>query len=117
MVDLSAGLFEEIEKDGKEATTSEATLAEVAFILTDKRHYGSARSVVAESLNSILSLRALRLPSKSICLRALHVWEGNPRLSFPDSLAVAYSELRDFEIATFDEPSRRVPSARLYDWK
>jgi predicted nucleic acid-binding protein len=105
---LAAELFRRVEQGRTEITTSEATLAEVIFILSAAKHYNTPRQTIVTGLKPLLRPNSCRLSSKDICLRALDVWAGNPRLSFPDSLAAAYSEQLGYELATLDERLSRV---------
>lgn len=106
-------------RDGDiEVTTSEAILAEVAFILTAPRHYGLSAAEATLRLRAILSESNFRLPQKSRYLRALDIWTANAHLGFVDALTVAYTERSSLELATFDahfdaftEISRHRPSA------
>jgi predicted nucleic acid-binding protein len=110
----SAELFRRVRDEEEEISTSEAVIAEVAFIATSKTHYGMTRGDVADLLKSVLQLSACKLPGKSACLRALDVWVAHPKLSFPDALGAAYSEELGFELATFDDRLTRVPDVILY---
>lgn len=95
-------LFELVDAGAVEVTTSEAILAEVAFILTSPRHCNGERALAAASLKSLLRQRACRMPAKDVSLLALDVWVDHPILSFPYALAAAYSMTRGYELATFD---------------
>ena len=98
----AAALFASVDSGAAEVTTSEAILAEVAFILTSPRHYGASRSTAAAGLKALLGPRSCRMPAKEVSLRALDIWVAHPELSFPDALGAAYCALRGFELATFD---------------
>jgi predicted nucleic acid-binding protein len=101
-------LFNRLRFAESDATTSEAVLAEVAFILTSPRHYGVLRSDAAAWIATLIRLQGIRLESEAECLLALDVWSRGTELSYPDALAVAYSILRGYEVATFD---RRLAEA------
>ena len=60
--EIAAALFEAIELGEEEATTSEAVLAEVAFILASKRQYNLPSVEIAAYLSPIIRLPGLRLP-------------------------------------------------------
>jgi predicted nucleic acid-binding protein len=107
-------LFGQIARGQANATTSEATIAEVVYILTDRKHYGGPRVKAATNLRSLLLPPAFRLDTKRIVLRALELWESNPRISFPDGVAAAYSELRGYHLATFDSRLRKEPTVTLH---
>ncbi len=110
----ATAFFEALQAGVVEITTSEAVLAEVVYILWHPRHYGAPRSVVVDGLSSLLRPRGCRMPTKDICLHALAVWETSPKLSFPDALGAAYSELRGHELATFDVALARTPGVVSY---
>lgn len=110
----AAALFEDMAVGSAEITTSEAILAEVVFVLWHPRRYGVARSVVASNLKALLRPRGCRLPAKDVCFRALDLWEAFPKLSFPDALGAAYSELHGHELATFDVALSRTPGVNAY---
>lgn len=107
-------LFRAVAAGTDEMTTSEAIIAEVVFILSHPRHYATPRSVVTVGLKSLLQPRGCRLSAKDVCLHALDLWEAHPKLSFPDALGAAYSELRGHELATFDVALARTPGGIAY---
>jgi|GEM_PF-3353343 len=114
MENQAAALFQQV-RDGKvEVTTSEATIAEVVCILSSKKHFNTPRSTVVTVLKPLLRSNAFRFASKAICLNALNIWEGQPRLTFPDSLAAAHSERFGYALATFDERLGRLTSIDRY---
>jgi predicted nucleic acid-binding protein len=115
MAAQAAALFGRAERAEITITTSEATIAEVVFILSARTHYNAARSTVCAGLRPLLAMRACRLPTKTICIRALDVWEAHPKLSYPDALSAVYSELRNYQLATYDERLRTLPTVNLYD--
>jgi predicted nucleic acid-binding protein len=110
----AAALFDLVDSGTTEVTTSEATLAEVAYILTSPRHYGTSRTTAADGLKALLRPPACRIPNKDVSLLALDIWVDYPKLSFPDALAAAYSLARGYELATFDAALSRTPGATLY---
>jgi predicted nucleic acid-binding protein len=116
MAAASSLLFSQIEQGTIEAFASEATLAEVAFILTDRRHYAGPRSAAVSGIRPLLQPRTFRLHAKDVVLRALELWETNPKISFPDGLAAAYSEIRGIDVATYDSRLRAVPTATLHQF-
>lgn len=116
MSDASAQLFDRLANGEIRVTTSEATLAEVIYILTDKKHYCLSRYFAASALRPLISSSSFRLQSKLVVHRALELWESNSSISFPDSIAAAYSEVHSAELATFDERIRKLPTVILYDF-
>jgi predicted nucleic acid-binding protein len=109
-------LFKHAEHGEIAITTSDAIVAEVAYILTARSHYNAPRSVACAGIKRILELSACRLPSKATCIKALEVWALHPKLSFLDSLAAAYAELQRYELVTFDMALRALPSIAHYSF-
>lgn len=112
----ATALFRRVEQGSIVVTSSEATIAEVVFILSAKTHYNTPRVTVVIALKTLLRLEHFRLSGRAICLQALDIWEQNPRLSYPDSLAAAYSIRSGHEMATFDERLGRVPDIVRHDF-
>ena len=110
----AAAFLAQVNAGAVEVTTSEAILAEVAFILTSPRHYDAPRSTAAAGLKALLRPRGCRMPGKELALRALDQWVAHPVLSFPDALGAAYSAVRGYELATFDNALSRTPGVNPY---
>lgn len=111
MHETAAAVFEVIERGEEEATTSEAILAEVAFVLASPRQYHLPATDVAAYLAPIIRLPNLKLPrgQKRRYLRALEIWAANPALGFVDALTVASVEHKPVVLATFDTDFDRFP--------
>jgi predicted nucleic acid-binding protein len=111
MQDEATALFEAVERGEDEATTSEAVLAEVAFVLASLRQYYLPPADVAAYLAPLIRLPGLKLPrgQKRRYLRALDVWAANPKLGFVDALTVALVEHSGIELATFDADFDAIP--------
>jgi predicted nucleic acid-binding protein len=114
--DVAAALFEAIERGDEQATTSEAVLAEVAFVLASKRQYHLSPETIAAYLGPIIRLPGLHLPRgrKRLYLRALDIWVTKPRLGFVDALTAATVEESDVRLATFDRDFSALPGVRLW---
>ncbi len=114
--DIAAALFEAIELGEEEATTSEAALAEVAFILASKRQYNLPTADIAAYLSPIIRLPNLRLPRgrKGLYLRALEIWSELSRLGFVDALTAATVEGSELRLATFDTDFDSLPNIRRW---
>ncbi len=95
-------LFQGIMHGTQEATTSEAILAEVAFVLGSPKHYGLTPFEITSRLRPIVSAASFKLPRKRRYLRTLDIWESHPRIGFVDALTAAYTEDSGDELATFD---------------
>jgi predicted nucleic acid-binding protein len=113
---LAALLFEAIERGDEEATTSEAVLAEVAFVLASKRQYNLSARDIATYLAPIIRLPGFKLPrgKKNIYLRALEFWADYPRLGFVDALTAAMVDRADMQLATFDADFDRLSDIRRW---
>ena len=111
MHEEATALFEAIERGAEEATTSEAVLAEVAFVLASPRQYNLPAADIAAYLGPIIRLPGLKLPrgQKRRYLRALDVWAAHPRLGFVDALTVALVEHTAVALATFDADFDAIP--------
>jgi predicted nucleic acid-binding protein len=114
--DVAAALFEAIERGEERATTSEAVLAEVAFVLASKRQYGLSAETIAAYLGPILRLPGLDLPRgrRRLYLRALDIWAAHPKLGFVDALTAATVEASEVRLATFDRHFTSLPDIRLW---
>ena len=98
-----------------ELITSEAVLAEVAFILTAKRHYElPVAEAVARMLPYVRS-RGLRLDRTAVVHDALMIWRAYPSIGFVDALGAAYGKQPAVEVATFDADLDDIPGVRLRD--
>ena len=99
---LVAAIFERAERGEDQFITTDAVIAEVAFVLTSPRHYGISRH---HALIRVVPL--LRLPGCAVAHReelesAFIRWEENPRISFVDALAIAITKKHGFDLVTFD---------------
>lgn len=121
-----ARLFMALELGTEQATTSEAVICEVAFVLGGRgaNGYGLSPAEIAEKLRPMLLLRGLKLSQRSIWLRALDLFADYPFLDFEDALSAAHVEASKLQSITsydthFDrldrmrrvEPSDPVPLA------
>ena len=100
-----------------ELTTTDAVVAEVAFVLTAKSHYQLSPQDACARLLSILQIRNLRFPTKPQTLRALDIWTQHPKLGFVDALVAAHAEAADNVLATFDQDYTRVGDVSLHQWE
>lgn len=112
----AAALFAAAERGEAQVTTSEAVLAEVAFILASKRQYHIRPEIVADYLAPVIRMRGLKLPRgrKRLYLRALEIWAARPSLGFVDALTVATVEETEIDLATFDRHFNTMPNVRLF---
>ena len=92
-----------------EVTTSDAVLAEVAYILTEEPHYNLPVVDAASALTTIVRLRGFRHREKSAILRAFEIWTHQPRFGFVDALTAAYAQAPGIRLATFDSDFDALP--------
>lgn len=106
---IAGDLFRRVEQGEVEITTSDAVIAEVAFVLTSKANYHLTASDAVDRLATIVQMRGVKLREKRTVLRALDLWARHPRLGFVDALAASYAEQFGFELATFDTDFDDLP--------
>lgn len=110
-------LFGHIHTGDVQATTSEAVLYELCWLLGSRNHFGRDSRVVAEIIRSILNWPGWSFPSSdvSIYFRALDIWERDPKLEFSDSVIAARAEVLGARLATFDRRLAKAYSGEV--WK
>ena len=107
---LVAGeLFRRVGRGEVEITTSDAVVAEVAYILTARTHYGMAVDDASARIVTILRMPRFRLSEKRSVIRALELWVEHPKLDFVDVLTASYARRPGIELATFDRDFDRFP--------
>ena len=97
-------MFQRVRRGEEVLITCEAIITEVVYVLSSKRApYRLNHQEIRDRLSPILTLRGLRLPNKSIYIRALDIYASSPALDFEDTLAVAHMERRGVtEILSYD---------------
>ena len=115
MNEHAGDLFRRAERNEVEVTTSDAVIAEVAFILTAKAHYQLPVVDAAGRLSALLRLRGLKLRDKRTVLHALDLWSSHPKLGFVDALTASYAQHQGVELATFDSDFDEIPG--ITRWK
>ncbi|MHB8595444.1 MAG: PIN domain-containing protein [Ktedonobacteraceae bacterium] len=74
-----------------EATTNEAVIAEICYILSSKKlPYHLTQEEIKDRLVPVLSMRGLRIEHKRILFDALDIFTMSPGLNFVDALNVAH---------------------------
>jgi len=103
-------LFQRLDAGLDEATTCEAVLAEVVYVLSSRGSaYNLPAGEIAARLRPLLSSRGLKLPNKRMYLRALDLYETYSPLDFEDALAVAHMERQKISaIVSYDRDFDRV---------
>jgi predicted nucleic acid-binding protein len=108
--------FNDVRDEKIEATTCEAVISEVVFVLASRVSYRLGRSDIRARLTPVLSLRGLKLSHRSIYLRALDLYVAHSALDFEDALCVAHMErsgIRDIE--SYDRDFDRVPGVTRHE--
>jgi predicted nucleic-acid-binding protein len=103
--------FRELALGSVSARLPEGVLVECVQVLESKTLYNTPRTQIQTWLSTLLRYRSLRTTHKRVYLRALELYATFARLSFVDSLCVAYAEREaNPEVMTFDRGFNRVPS-------
>jgi predicted nucleic acid-binding protein len=105
----AAMLLRQADRGEVEITTSDAVLAEVAFILTARAHANLPVAVAAALIASIVRLRGFRHPEKHKIVSGLEFWTQRPRLGFVDALTAAHAQSPGMRLATFDTDFDPIP--------
>ena len=105
-------LFQRVEKGDEAVTTCEAVIAEVVYVMASAKLYHLPRAKIRELLRPLLMLRGFHLPQRSILLRALDLFESQPRLDIADALLAAHAEARGATVTSYDRDLDRVPGIR-----
>ena len=105
-------LFERARLGEISLITSEAIVAEVAYVLTSPRSYRFPRDVVAAALRPLLSDPGLQIDRKGAVLTALDLW-GDSNLDFADCLAASRVQHANLDgIYSYDRDFDRIPGIR-----
>ena len=95
----------------EQATTAEAIITEVAYVLRSRRHYDLTPDEIGARLRPLLILPGLRLTHKRTYLRAFELWEAHPLLDFEDLLSIAHLERLGLkEILSYDTDFDDIPT-------
>jgi predicted nucleic acid-binding protein len=102
-------LFERLEAGEDEATTCEAVIAEVVYVLSSRKTYMLPHSEVSDRLKAVLQLRGLRLEHKQTYLQALDIYSDSTYLGFEDALLVAHMQREGWtELVSYDRHFDRL---------
>jgi len=112
MCGIGSELFRDIEAGEVEAMVSEAVLAEVAFVLTARAHYGLPVAEAAGMLAGLVQLRSLRVNDRQMVLHALALWSDRPKLGFVDALTATQARRLNVDLATFDSDFEGIEGIR-----
>jgi len=109
LVASARGLFLAVAEGREAITTNEAVIAEVAFILHDRRHYGVPRRDVVERFVPLLDQSGCHVGDEERVLVAFDLWLEHPRISFADALTASQALWLDQPLATFDAARAALP--------
>jgi uncharacterized protein len=114
--DKARRCFELIQRANRgeiELVTSEAVVAEVVYVMSSPRLYGTSRIEIASRLGAVIVASGLRLEHKSTILDALERF-GNTNLHFVDCLCVEHARRLGIPAAvySYDRGLDRVPGVR-----
>ena len=91
--------FKEAESGKRDILVPAVTIAEVSFVL--ESYYKLSREQIIEALTVFISQRWLEIPDRQ---ELLLLWEWYRKgLHFVDSLLLAYSQVSDYGVLTFDK--------------
>lgn len=109
-------LFQRLKAGEETATTSEAIIAEVVYVLAARAHYNLPPEEISARLRPLLAVRGLKLPQKRAYLRALELYALQRPLDFEDAIAVAHMErLGIEEIVSYDADFDQVAGVNRRD--
>jgi predicted nucleic acid-binding protein len=114
---VAVRLFTDIRDGVVEATTTDLVLHEIFYVLTSKRQYGLPDALAIGMVKPIIGYRGLKLPraERDIILRAIDIWERNPKLEFADSIVVARGQANGWHLATFDKALASIPEVTRWE--
>lgn len=103
-------LFRDVRDGNADATTCEAVISEIVYVLASRVSYNLPRVDIQARLAPVLSLSGLKLPHRGTYLRALDLYVTHSALDFEDALCVAHMERAGItEIESYDRDFDRVP--------
>lgn len=101
-------MFTRLASGEEEATTCQAVIAEVVFVLSSSM-YRFSRTEVQLLFGGYLAVRGLRLEHKGRYLRALQLF-AESKMHFVDCVLVAHAEAdEDGAIISYDREFDRIP--------
>lgn len=102
-------LFQRLQQRLEAATTSEAVLAEVAYVLGSPRQFALTPPEIAARMKPLLAVPGLKIANKRLFLRAFDLFATHPRLDFEDALTAAIVErMRSSTLYSYDRDFDRV---------
>ena len=106
-------LFQAIEDGRESAWTSDLTIAEVVFVLSNPRYFTLNRQQIAALILPLIALPGIELPSKSLFPRVFEIFTTLP-IDFIDSYHAALIEdQQQQELYSYDTDFDRAGLSRL----
>lgn len=106
-------LVRAVEQGRLEAWTSDLVMAEIVFVLSNKRTYNLRREVIRDLVLPIISLPGLKLPNKRLYDRAFELYVSLP-IDYVDAFHAALVESRkQRDVCSYDPDFDQVPGLRL----
>lgn len=104
----SRALFERVDRGEREIATTEACLAEIFHVLTEKHKFRVPVEEAVATLRSIVDQRGIRVRARGLYRETLDVLERHPKLGFEDALLVAHALDSGMPIVSYDRDFDRV---------
>ncbi len=113
MARAALAVMERIERGEERVVTSPIVIFETVFLL--ERHYKVPKAAIREKVGDVLALRAVHLPEKALCARALDLYvEQN--IAFADAYHAVWMRARGVsEVYSFDREFDRIVGVTRID--
>ncbi|MBX3068978.1 MAG: PIN domain-containing protein [Thermomicrobiales bacterium] len=102
MQSIALEVLESVEAGDVDVLISDVVLAEVAFMMTSRKHFATDVADFVEKLMAIVSLRNVRVDDRQTLFRALALWSERPNLGFIDAMTAAQAQRLNVQLLTFD---------------
>jgi predicted nucleic acid-binding protein len=105
-------LFRALAHGAKEATSSEAIVAEVVFVLAGKTRYGQSRAQIRDGVLPLVLAPGLLLSDRGTIAAALELYAATS-LDFADAVAAAHVINRGLDaVMSYDREFDTIPGLR-----
>jgi len=102
-------LVERVHRGDQEIATTEACLAEVFHVLTEKQQFRRPMEEAIAALRAIASQRGIRIQRPNFHSQALDILDRHRNLGFEDALLAAHALETGMEILSYDRHFDQVP--------
>jgi len=85
-------LFQSLKSGEEKATTCEAIITEIVYVLSSRKHYNLSHEEVSARLRPLFDLKGLKIPQRHVYLRALDLYATHLALDFEDAVLLAHME-------------------------